>query len=336
MGDDAMKPLISVIVPIYNQEKYIQECLESLFTQGSSRVEFILMDDGSTDGSAALCRAAMEKYPVNARLIQQQNQGLLKTRRIGLGHASGDYVMCVDSDDCLMPGALDFIAGRLEEGRPDLLLFNATSDPERKKPLFSYPFRDGTAFSGDEKYTLYRLICCTDQLNNIWAKCVRRELFEDEEVYRDIEGISNGEDLYQSLVLLDRAERVLFADRVLYYYRVNNQSMSRSYNPKHFASEKKVCARRLAYAEKWSKNGGELVNGAEIWICKILRDVSRKLFISDLPWEDMKKETLRLRGDDFYRKYYLEARCDPDKRDAVLKSPLPLLRMWKLLYGLKK
>ena len=330
-----MKPLISVIVPIYNQEKYVAECLESLFSQATERVEFILIDDGSTDRSAAICEANMANSGANARLLRQKNHGLLKTREIGLHQTTGEYVLFVDSDDCLLDGALDALMRLLDADRPDIVLFNATNDKDGKAPLFAYPFADGAVFTGAGKYPLYRLLCGTDKLNNIWAKCVRRALFDDPELYQDIEGISNGEDLYQSLVLIDRAEKVLFLDRVLYYYRVTNVSMSRSYNPRHFASEKKVCARRLRYAEKWSRNGGELVADANIWICKIMRDVTRKLFVSSLPWPKIAAELRRLREDDFYRAHYIETRCDPNPRDTVLKSPLPLMRLWKLLYGLK-
>lgn len=330
-----MKPLISVIVPIYNQEKYVAECLTSLFSQATERVEFILIDDGSTDKSAAICADHMSRSDANARLLRQANQGLLKTREIGLAQTTGEYVLFVDSDDCLLDGALSALIQVLDAHGPDVVLFNATSDRTGRTPLFSYPFQDGAAFAGEDKYPLYRLLCCTDKLNNIWAKCVRRTLFDDEELYRDIEGISNGEDLYQSLVLIDRARDVLFLDRVLYYYRVTNASMSHSYNPRHFASEKKVCARRLRYAEKWDRNGSELVDGANIWICKIMRDVTRKLFVSSLSWPEIAAELKRLRADAFYREHYLETRCDPNPRDAVLKSPLPVARLWKLLYGLK-
>ena len=330
-----MKPLISIIVPIYNQEKYVAECLVSLFSQATERVELILIDDGSTDSTAAICEKHIAAGGANARLIRQANHGLLKSREIGLKQTTGEYVLFVDSDDCLLDGALDALTQALEARQPDIVLFNATNDKNAKTPLFAYPFSDGAVFTEGEKYPLYRLLCCTDKLNNIWAKCIRRTLFDDPELYRDIEGISNGEDLYQSLVLIDRAREILFMDRVLYYYRVSNVSMSRSYNPRHFTSEKKVCARRLQYAEKWSLDSGELVEGANIWICKIMRDVTRKLFVSSLTWPEIAAEMRRLRGDAFYREHYLETRCDSNPRDVVLKSPLTLMRLWKLLYGLK-
>ena len=330
-----MRPVISVIVPIYNQEKYVGDCLQSMFPQANEEIEFILISDGSTDKSADICRAYMEKFPVNARLIDQPNHGLIRTREIGVRDARGEYILFVDSDDELLETAFSTLLDAIHEKRPDMILFNHTSDPVTKAPRFQYPFESGTWFTGDGKYPLYQLLCGTDKLNNIWAKCVKSELFADQDVYADIDGISNGEDLYQSLVLIDIAETVYFIDKVLYHYRVGNTTMSRSYNPKHFLSEKKVCPRRIKYAKKWSKNGDELVPGAKIWICKILRDVSRKAFLCDKPWSYIKKEFQTLRNDEFYREYYYRSHIDPNKRDLVLKSPLFVMRVLKAVYSLK-
>lgn len=331
-----MKPVISVIVPIYNQEKYIEECLRSLLTQATEAVEFILINDGSTDRSLALCREMTAEYPAaRVQIIDQQNHGLLKTRSIGLAASEGEYIVSVDSDDALLPGAIAALLAAIAERHSDVILYNATSDPEHKTPLFAYDFPGGTVFRGEDKYTLYRLACVTDKMNNIWAKCIRRELLEDPEVYDDIEGISNGEDLYQTLVVLDRARQVEYLDGVLYYWRRTVGSMSRSYNPKFFPSEKKVCLRRMAYAAKWSRGDDELTHGARVMICRILRDVTRKAFISDMPWGKIKAEIAKLRADEFYRAYYFDTDVHKDKRDVVLKSSFPVMRLWKIIYGLK-
>lgn len=331
-----MKPVISVIVPIYNQEKYIEACLRSLLTQATEAVEFILINDGSTDRSLALCREMTAEYPAaRVRIIDQPNHGLLKTRSIGLAASEGEYIVSVDSDDALLPGAIAALLAAIAERHSDVILYNATSDPQHKTPLFAYDFPGGTVFRGEDKYTLYRLACVTDKMNNIWAKCIRRELLADPEVYDDIEGISNGEDLYQTLVVLDRAQQVEYLDAVLYYWRKTVGSMSRSYNPKFFPSEKKVCLRRMAYAAKWSRGDDELTHGARVWICKILRDVTRKAFISDMPWGKIKAEIAKLRADEFYRAYYFDTDVHKDKRDVVLKSSFPVMRLWKILYGLK-
>ena len=331
-----MTPVISVIVPIFNQEKYIEQCLVSLFEQASDKTEFIIINDGSTDRSLELCRKTISRYNVVAQLIDQKNKGLIRTRSIGLGYAKGDYIVSVDSDDIILENALPRLLGLIEEHHPDIICFNATNDLETRKPAFSYPFKTETVFSGETKHELYKLLCGYDSMNNIWAKCIRRTLLQDKEVYRDIDGISNGEDLYQSLVVIDRARTILFIDEVLYFWRKTAGSMSRKYNPRFFESEKKVCLRRLDYARKWSKDGDStLVESAEHWICRILRDISRKAFISDEKWSYIKAEMRKLRNDDFYWAYYYKTDRFPDKRDIVLKSPLPVMHLLKLVYQLK-
>ena len=331
-----MSPVISVIVPIYNQEKYIEQCLVSLFSQASEKTEFIIINDGSTDRSLELCRQTISAYNINVNLIDQKNHGLIKTRSIGLTHAKGEYIVSVDSDDVLLENALPRLLELINDRNPDIICFNATSDLETRKPVFSYPFATGTEFSGNGKYELYKSLCGSGELNNIWAKCIRRSLMEDKEVYEDIDGISNGEDLYQSLVVMDRAKTVLFIDEVLYYWRKTEGSMSRRYNPNAFTSEKKVCLRRLHYAKKWEKdNDDTLLSSAEYWIYRILRDISRKAFIADEKWSYIKAEIKNLRGDDFYRTYYLKMNKLRDKRDIVLKSPISVMHLLKIVYGLK-
>lgn len=326
--------LISIIVPIYNQENYLSACLDTLFSQANEEIEIILINDGSTDRSSTICKDYLDKYPVNATLIEQENKGLIKTREIGASLAKGEYVLFVDSDDILLSHAIEKLTQAIQDTRPDIILFNATNDLQTQKPLFDYPFENKQIFTNGDKYVLYHLLSSTAKLNNIWAKCIKHEQFENPEIYQDSDGISNGEDLYQSLVLIDKAKTIQYLDEVLYCYRVNSSSMSRSYQPKHYESEKKVCKRRLAYARKWGK-ADELEKAAEIWISKILRDVSRKLFLSQNDWQYISSEFQKLRNDEFYQTYYLHANCDPNIRDYVLKSNLHLMHVFKKIYAIK-
>lgn len=93
--------MISIIVPVYNVEAYLVECLESLLAQTGVELEIILVDDGSTDGSLAICQAYAERHR-NIKLISQTNQGQSVARNVGLDHAKGDYIFFIDSDDYLI------------------------------------------------------------------------------------------------------------------------------------------------------------------------------------------------------------------------------------------
>ena len=329
-----MNALISVVIPIYNQEKYIGDCLKSVFAQCSDQVEVLLVNDGSTDRSAAICRECMGQYPVNAKLIEQENSGSLVSRMTGIQHAGGEYILFVDSDDLLLDNALDTLIHTVRDKRPDMILFNATCDLASKKPFFNIPLRHEEELKGEDRYRVHQLLCGTEVLNNLWTKCIKKTLFQEAGRPETGRRITNGEDLYQILALADKAQSFVYLDRVLYYYRVMDNSMSRVYNPYYFDSEKIVCSRRLEYAQKWSKVD-ELIGPARFQTYRIMRETTRKLIISSLPWATIRTEVLRFRSDAFYRQHYLDAHDAPDKRDLILKAPYPLLRMANMAYGLK-
>ena len=330
-----MNTLISVIIPVYNQEKFIGECLRSVLSQCSEQVEVILVDDGSKDRSAEICREYMARYPADVKLICQENSGSLVSRMNGIAKAAGEYILFVDSDDLLLDNALDTLLAVLSRTRPDMILFNATCDLVSKKAFFSVPLQHEELLTGGERYLVRSLLCGTDSLNNLWTKCIKKKLLKSLRMPKDGRRITNGEDLYQILAMADRAGSFMWLDRVLYYYGVMDNSISRVYNPHYFDSEKTVCTRRLRCAEKWSRDG-ELIPPARVQTYRIMREITRKVFVSDLPWDKARTEITRFRSDSFYRRTYYHSLAAPDRRDLVLKAPLPLMRAVRTAYRLIK
>ena len=118
--------LFSIVVPVYNVEKYLTKCLDSIAAQTFRDFEVIIVDDGSTDS----CPGTADAYAAgreNFKVIHQENQGLVGARNTGLLAASGDYVTFLDSDDWADPSMLSFVAGKLEEfpEKPDMVMFAA-------------------------------------------------------------------------------------------------------------------------------------------------------------------------------------------------------------------
>ena len=101
-----MSKYFSIIVPIFNCEKYLRQCLDSVLHQTCQDFELILVDDGSTDGSLAICR---EYTGSNVKIISQENAGVSVARNVGLSHATGKYVVFLDSDDWLWPDLLEYV-----------------------------------------------------------------------------------------------------------------------------------------------------------------------------------------------------------------------------------
>ena len=115
-----MNPIISIIVPFYNGEKYLKECIESFINQTFTDFEVILVDDGSVDGSVAVAKELMAKDG-RIKLISQQNKGVSTARNVAMKEASGEYFMFVDADDRLRSDALFVLYESLKKSGCDVV-----------------------------------------------------------------------------------------------------------------------------------------------------------------------------------------------------------------------
>ncbi|MFC3121275.1 glycosyltransferase family 2 protein [Agaribacter flavus] len=121
------KPKVSVILPIYNVEKYLAQCLSSLTKQSYSNYELIAINDGSTDTSLEIVESYKEHFGSKLIIINQDNSGLSAARNAGLNNATGKYIYFLDSDDWILPTTLEKCVSSLEESGADLLLFNGSA-----------------------------------------------------------------------------------------------------------------------------------------------------------------------------------------------------------------
>ena len=113
------KKLISVIVPVYNSEKYVNRCIDSILNQTYENLEVILIDDGSSDGSLKICESWAEKDN-RIKILKQKNSGVSSARNLGIENASGDYVAFVDNDDWLRPEMYETMLSLAEKEKSDV------------------------------------------------------------------------------------------------------------------------------------------------------------------------------------------------------------------------
>lgn len=129
-----IKPLVSVIIPVYNVEKYLYDCVDSVVNQTYKNIEIILVDDGSTDGSSAICDKYALKHP-NINVIHKQNGGLSDARNEGIKYAKGKYIYFLDSDDLIKKEAIQLLINESEQYNSDIVFFDATVVDENGNPL---------------------------------------------------------------------------------------------------------------------------------------------------------------------------------------------------------
>ena len=219
---------LSIIVPVYNVEAYLQKCVSSLLNQDlpASDYEIILVDDGSTDGSGKLCDSLAAEHG-KIRVIHQQNRGLSGARNAGIPAASGDYILFVDSDDYLCPNVLETLVGLMESKDLDIIRFNYQNVDMNGKVFepnkYSKPFVDySNEVCDGETFLNERLgFACY-----AWQFMVKTSILQQEG-----NGFKEGiyfEDVEWTPRILLQARRVASTDTVVYNYLFRTGSIARN------------------------------------------------------------------------------------------------------------
>lgn len=242
--------LLSVLVPVYNVEAYLEKCLDSIVNQADSNFEIIIIDDGSTDRSGEICDLYQNKYPNLITVLHKHNQGLLLARRDAFRIAKGDYFICCDSDDMLEPHSLKKLREYIEKTNCDLVLYNAyRMFPDKKLPYFEHIFEDRYVFSCTEKEKVYCCFLSTHSINSMCQKAIRRDLIDNHQDYSKWAYVSNGEDSLQSIYLFAKAKQIGYIDDFLYDYRCNESSMTRNFNKSYYSTFKNINCLIRSYEE---------------------------------------------------------------------------------------
>ncbi|MCO4649363.1 Exopolysaccharide biosynthesis transcriptional activator EpsA [Streptococcus infantarius subsp. infantarius] len=220
-----MKPLLSVIVPVYNVEKYLKRCLESILVQSWNDYEIILVDDGSTDSSAQICDLYAEKYEM-IRVIHKENKGLSDTRNRGIEEASGEYVYFPDSDDWLEPNTFSELSDVIEELTYDIISFNREFVTSEEDKLISAKSRI-QKLSG--KQALLEMLKQSDVTGFANDKIYRKKLFLDNDIEFPVGKYY--EDLGTNYKLFLKATKVYVTNQKYYHYLITNpDSITQSWN----------------------------------------------------------------------------------------------------------
>ena len=216
--------MVSVIVPIYNVEEYLEECLESIRNQTYTNIEVILVNDGSTDGSREICESYCEK-DIRFRLINQENQGQSVARNRGVKESVGQYIMFVDSDDVVNTDVLEVLLPYMNTD-VDIVECEMT----REKEAFFLNKIPTIVFEGNSKEAILNCIAFRAVKFCAFTKLYRREIVEK---IPFLEGYIY-EDVFTGINYLNHIRKIIVIDYIGYYYRVRpNSTMTKSFNEKN-------------------------------------------------------------------------------------------------------
>lgn len=227
------KPKVSVIVPVYNTEKYLEEAFSSIQNQSLSDIEIIVINDGSTDRSAEIIDR-LAKSDNRIHLFSQSNQGQSAARNLGMDNASGDYLYFMDSDDLLEADALEICYEKCTSQNLQMTIFDAeifSEDYKAKKLTFNYyragEIKEGQVYDGAE---LLEILLGKNIFRAApWLLFVKRELPEKMNL-RFFPGIIHEDELFTPLLYL-AAERVGYIPRRFFHRRIRaNSTMTRKFS----------------------------------------------------------------------------------------------------------
>lgn len=204
------KPVLSIIIPVYNVERYIAECLDSILCQNDISYEIIIIDDHSTDKSKNIC-AQYEKKNGNVKLYSNKKRGVSTARNLGLEKASGDYIWFIDSDDLISDQSFKILKDKL--GNSDLLIFGVKKFS--KKHTSSTQYTDTIL---DTELAVKRILADNDLMGYLANKIFSRKLITKNSLTLD-ESISTCEDLLFCIQYLATSKTIEVISDILYFYR---------------------------------------------------------------------------------------------------------------------
>ncbi|NLJ77125.1 MAG: glycosyltransferase family 2 protein [Peptococcaceae bacterium] len=230
----AGKIKFSILIPVYNVENYIHECLNSILDQTYRNFEIIIINDGSTDSSGNICdHYALEDARI--RVFHQKNQGLLMARRNAIPQARGDFCLFLDSDDYWDNNLLETVYETICDYNCDLIIFRYSRVSEDGVVISdsSALFRDNMIFEGQDKKKIFKKMIKSPTLNNLVCKAVKRSLIDDKD-YSVYQKLDYGEDLLQSIPLIYNAKKIIYKDNPMYNYRMVPSSITQKININSF------------------------------------------------------------------------------------------------------
>ena len=319
----------SVIIPVYNVEKYIDRCLKSIISQNYDDLEIIVVDNGSTDSSGSICDTYANEYS-NISVYHIENHGVGSARNFGLSKARGEFIYFVDSDDYLVGNLFADFADKLVLDL-DLAVFSYYNSfeedlTEKQRTEKSLPFKGNCDKDGFIK--IFKELFLSDMLYTVWNKIYRREFLLENNL--SFEQYELGEDVRFNLDVYRNVNKIYLSQDSYYVYVIGrNGSAMSGYNPKRLQYQLQELKLVDKLLEDWHLDNSNLDNNvkARILMSNIYNITKQKLPVNKkvkLVKEICKKQDI----------------ADFIKNDSSVLNPLIKLllkcRMYVVLIYLKK
>lgn len=244
-----MKALISVIIPVYNVEKYVSKCITSVISQTYTNLEILLIDDGSTDGSGTICDSYIQKDK-RVKVIHKENGGLSSARNCGLAHATGEYIAFIDSDDYVKPNFIETLHKRLVTDNSDIAVCNFDRTDENGNIISEFSLITPSEKKVLNQKEFWESFHDHSAVNIVaWNKLYKKTIFDS---VRYFEGHIH-EDVFIIPEIIERTEKISFVVESLYCYLKRSDSIVGKVKNEHILDIDKFLA-ELTLSEYFDKH----------------------------------------------------------------------------------
>ena len=219
-----MLPLISIIVPVYNVEKFLDKCIISILNQSYNNIEIILINDGSLDNSLAICEK-YKKIDKRVKLFNKKNEGVSSARNFGLVKSTGEFILFVDGDDYINENCINILYKSLIENHCDISCANIISENLNGEEINLLKTNDKKHIFSINDYSMYN--------RSVYNKLFRRNclLSSKKQVFFD-ESIHYGEDALFVVQAFIRAKKIIFTPEKTYHYVIHQSSAMHNFSYK--------------------------------------------------------------------------------------------------------
>lgn len=235
---------VSIIIPVYGVEKYVEQSIKSLFKQTFDDIEYIIVNDCTKDSSMDIILRVLEEYPYRKGQVKiinhDENKGLMYTRRTGYKNATGDYFIFCDSDDYMPENAVEILYGSIVESSVDIVFSNFV----RHENGTDYPSKRSSEICHNVD-DVYKNLIQKKTKTYLWGNIYSRHLFEYD--YDYIPNQTINEDFILLVQILNHCESFKFIDDYLYYYIINSDSSTGSFSYSRFLQELRAIEWMLDY-----------------------------------------------------------------------------------------
>jgi len=239
----------SVHIPVYNVEKYLAECVDSVLNQTFSNFEIILVDDGSTDGSSEICDSFTDP---RVRVFHNENHGVLYTRYFSVMQARGEYSVFIDSDDYVDLDFLENVDRIIEKEKCDIVAFSYKRVFENRFDYPVYPWKEDITFEGNRLAEFEKEQIFNPQMNSLCSKVILTSLLQNDKTGFEKLKARTGEDLLASLYPVFNSNKIVFVNEHWYNYRQHNESVTHNADPDRYKSIISVRKEVLKYFQSSS------------------------------------------------------------------------------------